>query len=136
MACVSIIAPGAYLGILVDAKFFKGSHRTLNDTSACKSIFRFSFTIILLFPSMLLAWSEFQTSSVIVQMLFFFVLPGFLASFLYFAFSRLLFKKIGLVTSDSDVIEVQEGRIYVSGDEDDDDSMSNNGLDFDQSNHN
>ena len=85
---------------------------------------------------MLLAWSEFQTSSIIVQMLFFFVLPGFLASFLYFAFSRLLFKKIGLVTSDSDVIEVQEGRIYVSGDEDDDDSMSNNGLDFDQSNHN
>ena len=44
----------------------------------------------------------------------FFVLPSFVSSFLYFAFSRLLFKKIGLVTSDSDVIEVQEGRLYVS----------------------
>ena len=56
-ACISVIAPGAYLGILVDAKFFKGSHRTLNDTSLCKSIFRFSFTVILLFPFLVVAWS-------------------------------------------------------------------------------
>ena len=47
-------------------------------------------------------------------MMFFFILPAFLASFLYFAFSRLLFKRIGLVTKDSDVIEVQVGRLYVS----------------------
>ena len=98
----------------MDAKFFKGSHRTLNDTSICKSIFRFSFTVILLFPFLIAAWSEFKTSSAILQMILFFILPAFLASFLYFAFSRQLFKRIGLVTKDSDVVEVQVGRLYVS----------------------
>lgn len=64
--CVSLIAPGSYLGILVDAKFFKGAHRALNETSVCKSIFRFSFTIILLFPCLALPLSEIKTKSVIL----------------------------------------------------------------------
>ena len=42
----------------------------------------------------------------------FFVLPCFLVTFIYFGFSRLLFKRLKLVTSD--VIDVKAGKLYVS----------------------
>ena len=54
---------GAYLGILVDAKFFKGSHRTLNETTVIRSIFRFAFSAVLFFPNLAWSWAEFSVAS-------------------------------------------------------------------------
>ena len=75
---------GTYLGILVDAKFFKGSHRTLNDTSVLKSIFRFSFTAALVFPFVLLGMFQMQYEDKLFnKVLFFFMLPCFFVSFFF-----------------------------------------------------
>ena len=118
-ASAQLTIPGAYLGILIDAKFFKGSHRTLNETSICKSIFRFSFSAALTFPFVLLAFGQNKFDDrLITRVMIFYVLPTFFITFLYFAFSRLLFKKLKLVTSD--VIDVKSGQLFVSVIEGDD----------------
>ena len=98
---------------MVDAKFFKGSHRTLNETSIIRSIFRFSFSAALTFPFILISWIELNVGEKLVsRVMIFYVVPSFFVTFLYFAFSRLLFKKLNLVTSD--VIDVKSGKLYVS----------------------
>ena len=108
-----MISLGTYLGILVDAKFFKGSHRTLNDTSVIKTIFRFSFTAAVTIPFVLLSLFQMQNEDKLFnKVVYFFVLPCFSVTFIYFGFSRLLFKRLKLVTSD--VIDVKAGKLYVS----------------------
>ena len=48
---LSFYTVGAYLGLLCDAKYFKGSHRKIHDTGKVKSMLRLglNFFIICLF---------------------------------------------------------------------------------------
>lgn len=97
---------GAYLGILCDTRFFKGTHREIHNTSITKGVLRTLITIVFFSPFLFLANAR-LTDSFISILFTVYILPALLGGFLFFAFSRLLFKRCKLVASD-----VSAGKAY------------------------
>ena len=99
---------GAYLGILCDTKFFKGTHRDIHNTSIVKGILRLLVSITIFSPFFLFIYYISFNPSFLRVLFIVYVLPAFVSGFFFFAFSRLIFKRCKLVTSDVKKI-VQDG---------------------------
>lgn len=91
---------GAYLGILCDTKFFKGTHRDIHNTSIGKGILRLLVTVTIFSPFFFFMYYISFKPSFLRVLFIFYVLPAFVSGFVFFAFSRLIFQKCKLVTSD------------------------------------
>ena len=94
-----LLSLGAYLGILCDTKYFKGTHREIHNTSIFKGILRSLVTVIIFSPFLYLCSAHLVTDFVPILFVVF-ILPAFISGFVFFAFSRLLFKRCKLVTDD------------------------------------
>ena len=90
---------GAYLGILCDTKYFKGTHREIHNTSICKGIIRTLITVIMFSPFFIVV--NLRLTHGFIPILFtVYILPALIFGFIYFAFSRLIFQRCKLVASD------------------------------------
>ena len=102
-ASIQLMSLGAYLGILCDTKFFRGTHREVHNTSVVKGVLRCLVTLLLFSPFLLLINVDLLNSDNFeVILIVVYVLPAFFSGFFFFAFSRLIFKRCKLVTSDVD----------------------------------
>ena len=98
-AFTQLLSLGAYLGILCDTKYFKGTHREIHNTSIWKGIARVVVTLSMFSPFFVIC--NFKLTDGFVPILFtVYILPALVFSFGYFAFSRKIFQRCRLVTSD------------------------------------
>ena len=101
ISCIQLTSLGAYLGILCDTKFFGGTHREVHDTSIVKGILRTLLTLLFFVPFIYTIDSRLLNHDFLTVLILVFVLPSFLSSFIFYAFSRILFKRCRLVTSEA-----------------------------------
>ena len=80
---------GAYLGLLVDAKFYKGSPAGIHQTSGQKTMAR--VCIVFVVCGVLYTLSLLPIPQLVVRVLLFYLLIPFLTMFCLFAYSKLLF---------------------------------------------
>ena len=91
---------GAYLGILCDTKYFGGTHRHIHNTTVGKGILRVLITALIFSPFLVIVNAKRFVSSYIATLFIVFVLPAFISGFVIYAFSRLIFERCKLVSSD------------------------------------
>lgn len=90
---------GSYCGLIVDAKYFNGTHKNINHTKVKKTLLRLLVTILIVLPCYV-APIVFISDENNVFIVFFFKysLPSFAISFILFGFSKRVFEKWNLVS--------------------------------------
>ena len=111
-AFTQLLSLGAYLGILCDTKFFGGTHREIHNTSIFKGVMRTLLTVIIFSPFLALSFIKVNDSFMWILFMVY-IIPAFVAGFVFFAFSRLLFEKFKLVASDVTVKIQDDGRRFI-----------------------
>lgn len=89
---------GAYLGLIIDAKYFQGSPKDIHQTLPQKSLLRFLLLWLFIAPflyiiTVYVARFEFLPTKLGI----FYLLPTFTLSLLLYGFSKLLYGKVGLL---------------------------------------
>ena len=107
---------GAYLGILCDTRFFRGTHREIHNTSCLKSLLRLLITLIIFSP-LIITVHFIQKDASFPEVIFVvYIIPSFVVGFIFFAFSRLIFQRCKLVASDVDRKNAEGGKLNDQGD--------------------
>lgn len=103
--CLCYYTLGAYLGLLFDAKYFRGTPRNIHETTLLKSIARWLVSLIYYTPfiGLTIMYYTKVTRPVVKIIVFYSVFP-FCDGFIWYAFSRKLYTKLGLVSQDLDMI--------------------------------
>ena len=89
---------GAYLGLLIDAKFYKGSPTTIHETSGLKTAAR--VFLLLFFGGILYMMPLLPIPELVVRVVLFYLLIPFFAFLCLFAYSKLLFEFLSLLNQD------------------------------------
>ena len=91
------------MGLLCDTKYFGGTHREIHQTGFIKGVLRTLVSFAIFSPFVIIINADIFNPDDFFEILFVvYVLPSFISGFFFFAFSRLLFEKCKLVTSDAD----------------------------------
>lgn len=101
---------GAYLGILCDTKFFRGTHREIHNTSCLKGLLRLLISLIIFSPLILAAELIPEDASFSEVIFLVYIIPSFAVGFISFAFSRLIFQRCKLVASDVAQKNIEGGK--------------------------
>lgn len=89
---------GAYIGIIVDSREFKGCHRLYNTTSTTKKVLRILMSILLIVPLYVCPVYLIKSSKYVVLVMFAkYGVPSFLTALALFGFSKILYLKFGLL---------------------------------------
>ena len=95
------LAFGAYSGLIIDAKYFRGTPRQIHETSSKKTILRFTMIILFIAPFIYLpAFMGSMINKLYLRVIFFYFLPSFLGFFLIFGYSKVFFTKLNLVNTE------------------------------------
>lgn len=101
---------GAYYGMVNDAKYFKGSVRTVNQTSIVKTILRLLLSaipivIVFVLPEILIA----SRSVVLPIFLSKYALPSYIIGFLLFGYSKRVYQRYNLVNIEDTNVILEKG---------------------------
>ncbi len=89
---------GAYLGIVLDSKMYKGCHRNYNATNPTKKVLRILISILLIVPLYVCPLYLISSSRYVVLILLVkFGIPSFISGYCLFAYSKLIYNKFGLI---------------------------------------
>lgn len=83
---------GAYYGLIIDAKYFSGTHKNINKTKLKKTALRLIISLLFILPfyvAPIVFISD--ENSVLVVFLFKYSLPSFSISLILFGFSKRIF---------------------------------------------
>ena len=96
--CLCYYSLGAYLGMIFDAKYFRGTSRNIHDTSLLKSIARF-FVALIWYGPFICFYIYYYTkvTKPVVKIFSFYAIFPFFDAFIWYAISRKVFGKLGLV---------------------------------------
>ena len=120
---------GAYLGILCDTKFFKGTHRNIHETSIAKGIIRLIFTLAIFTPFLVIIDTNLASENYIQLLFLTYIVPAFVSNFLFYAFSRPLFAQCKLVASD---VQPAKSSVVVSNPDDGGERLSDFSYDSEE----
>ena len=114
---------GAYLGIVIDSKDYKGCHRLMNQTSIKHILIRLTLSLFIILPLYVLPLFLIKSSRFVILILVIkYGVPSFLLGFVLYGYSKLVYKRFGLLSeeslTDTSVSFISESR----NDEDDDDN--------------
>ena len=113
-AFIQLLSVGAYLGILFDTMFFRGTYRHIHETSILKGVARTLITLIIFSPFLYAVnfWSS--QSRFVEELLIVYILPVFISGFVFYAFSRIMFKQCKLVASEvsSQSLKATHSQVY------------------------
>ena len=83
---------GAYAGIIIDSREFKGCHRQYNATSTTKKVLRILMSILLIVPLYVCPVYLIQSSKFVVLVLFAkYGIPSFMTGIALYGFSKLIY---------------------------------------------
>jgi len=115
---------GAYLGLIIDAKYYQGSPRDIHQTIPQKSLIRFLILLCAIAPFLFLITNFVAAFGYLPLKLFiFYLLPTFTLSFLLFGYSKILYRKLSLISPNNYRTNTGQQRIiytYVDGTTDSD----------------
>ena len=106
---------GAYYGLLIDARYFKGTHRQINKTSIRKSLIRLCLSLVVILPFFVFPIAFISESNSVFLVFFFkFGLPSFVVSTVLFGLSKKAYERFNLVQEE----EMQtEGSLLANDDQ-------------------
>eukprot|EP00347_Sterkiella_histriomuscorum_P008639 403344328 len=121
---------GAYLGIVIDSKEYKGSHKFQNQTELKKTLLRLFLSILIIVPLYVLPLFLIKSSKYVLLILVIkYAVPSFLMGFTLYGYSKLLYKRFNLIqdeslndTSTSFIHESQQQNDYESDEDKNEDS--------------
>ena len=101
---------GCYYGLVIDAKEYRGTVRSVNQTTITKTALRLSLStipigLIFLLPVLLIA----SRSMVLPILLIKYSVPSFLIGFVLYGYSRQIFQKFNLVNNEETSIVLEKG---------------------------
>ena len=95
---------GAYLGMIIDAKKYRGTARYAQDTNAAKTTLRLLITLAILIPVFAFCSIESQIynkdpvkNNTIYRAFFLIALPTLILSLMFYGWGNVLFKKCKLI---------------------------------------
>ncbi|CDW89873.1 pap2 superfamily phosphatase [Stylonychia lemnae] len=92
---------GSYLGLVIDSKEYKGTHRTVNSTGVKQTLIRLAISILLIVPLYILPIFLIKSARfVLLVLLVKYGLPSFLIGFVLYGYSKLLYKRFNLISDD------------------------------------
>ena len=97
---------GAYIGVSIDAKYYKGSYTNMNDTSLKLSLFRIILSAFIILPFYVLPVYFLNiTNQPLIVLFLKFGLPTFALGLVLFGYSKLFYKKFNLIKEEDISIE-------------------------------
>ncbi len=101
---------GCYYGLVIDAKEYRGTVRSVNQTTITKTALRLSLStipigLIFLLPVLLIA----SRSMVLPILLIKYSVPSFLIGFVLYGYSKQIFQKFNLVNNEETSIVLEKG---------------------------
>jgi hypothetical protein len=94
---LSFFILGAYYGMILDACYFKGSHRTINQTSLKKMFIRLVISLMIIFVTYIIPVSFISNEHNTLTVFFCkYMMPSFISSFYLFGLSKVLNAKLNL----------------------------------------
>ena len=99
---------GCYLGLVVDAKQFRGTIRGVNQTNIRKSLFRVvlsALAIVPIFvcPVYLISSSRFVFAVLMVK----YAIPSFIIGFILFGHSKTIYERFNLINEEEISLELE-----------------------------
>ena len=86
------------MGLIIDAKYFKGTPKDIHQTSGSKSILRFLLLLLIYTPIIfLMIVTNEKFTYLPVRMSLYYFIPTLFLSLILFGYSKLLFAKLGLL---------------------------------------
>jgi len=104
---------------VVDAKYFKGTHRDIHNTGATKTLMRFCLNLIFFVPFVVVPMvTADYVNRVFLKILLFYAFPPFWVSFYMFGFSKKVNQRLRLVQEEQiDLYYINSGLLHTCGDE-------------------
>jgi hypothetical protein len=102
---------GAYMGLIVDAKYYQGTVKSVNRTPFLQTLMRLLISLVFIVPVYVCPiYLIGATQYVFLVLLFKYALPTFGIAFLLFGFSKQVYQRFGVVNNDDMDIQLDIGK--------------------------
>ena len=89
---------GCYFGLVIDSKYYKGTHRNINQTQLKKTLIRLISSLLLIFPVFVCpAFFIKSMKYILLVLLFKYGMPGFFVGLMLFGFSKRAYERLSIV---------------------------------------